>query len=694
MMDLMIIMPITAALSVVFLILLKIYLRIREYFPVSVNCWFCCKRSKVPFGDANSWDCKSCNQYNGFLEDGDYNRLIPAQYDELLNVPRFASNAREQYSGMRSSPTLCANCNSNQQMKIAQLAMFMPFNPNNYDKEIEKYSEQLEKIYGICSSCEATVAEVMKKQNKLYGLKFPNSNKNKPISKVPPVTAVKRPILLTYYATLLLCAVLFYSSTRNISQIVSIEHFIIDQIQKSIKLLPNFGLVEEKLQIISLLVMNNLNILYTWLPSHLMNYMNDSKDFFMIGTLIIVQVFELLRFRNTINLLNTGTWIILLSLKISGTAPAYLISIMQMMVSGVFIYVSVGSLRKEKHIRLRLKMRKGKLKKTVPKKSIGVIEAKAPPTSLNDSAKMKTDQKNNALMSETTTAKSPSSVCSPKLSNPQMDSSILKAHKSPSSVYSTNISQNESPNLKPRSHNDFGISDLSLGPSSQAGSVKNHLNSEPRPYCGRINDHIWARSTVLSPSRLNMDTVDSPFTTSASPPRSMNDSSGRGSIASNQHEDSVCGDRIYDKFTPTVKLTVANMAANQQFTSPHQRNYYNMFPPSEFSYPAAMSHYQFTQLQRSFSPPNSTIFLNNPPSPPTNSLLPYSPLPLFPSSFPPQFPATSSHLPSLTEAATSSKYSFFHNIVFPALVVVLVACNLSLLGLVYYREISVKNTTA
>ncbi|RZF32409.1 hypothetical protein LSTR_LSTR001873 [Laodelphax striatellus] len=217
-MDLIIIMPITAAFSVVFLILLKIYLKLREYFPVTVECWFCCKKTKVPFGEAHSWECLNCNQYNGFLEDGDYNRLIPAQYDALLNVPRFTSNAREQHCGMRSSPTLCANCNDNQEMKIAQLARFTPFNPNNFDIEIEKYSEHLERIYSICSSCESTVAEVFKKQNKLYGLKSPNSERKKLTSKMRPLTAAKRSLLFTHYATLLLGAVLFYSSTRNLSQ--------------------------------------------------------------------------------------------------------------------------------------------------------------------------------------------------------------------------------------------------------------------------------------------------------------------------------------------------------------------------------------------------------------------------------------------------------------------------------------------
>ncbi|RZF32411.1 hypothetical protein LSTR_LSTR001875 [Laodelphax striatellus] len=306
------------------------------------------------------------------------------------------------------------------------------------------------------------------------------------------------------------------------------------------------------------------------------------------------------------------------------------------------------------------------MKKPVTKKSNGVMKANVPSQSTDQNLKIA--GVNEAVISKPTTAKSPSSVHS---------TNLLKSAQSTLSANPLNCSQRETSTLKPtRSHNDFGLSDLSLGPSSESGSIRNHLNSEPRPYCGRLNDQIWSRSTVLSPSRLNMDTVDSPFTTSASPPRSqrsLNESSGRGSIASNQ--ESVCSERIYDKITPAVKLTVAN-----------QRNYYDMCPPSEFSYPAM---YQFTsQLQRTYppSPPNSTIFLNNSHSPPSNSLLPYTPLP-FP--FYPSFPQLQATPPLET---VSNKYSYFHNIVFPALVIVLVACNLSLLGLVYYREISVKNT--
>lgn len=34
---------------------------------------------------------------------------------------------------------LCRVCNINQELKIAQLAQFTPFDPNNFDYEVEQY---------------------------------------------------------------------------------------------------------------------------------------------------------------------------------------------------------------------------------------------------------------------------------------------------------------------------------------------------------------------------------------------------------------------------------------------------------------------------------------------------------------------------------------------------------------------------
>lgn len=50
-----------------------------------VDCWFCGHELRVPRVEANSFRCPSCDQYNGFKSDGDYNVRIPEQYDASLN---------------------------------------------------------------------------------------------------------------------------------------------------------------------------------------------------------------------------------------------------------------------------------------------------------------------------------------------------------------------------------------------------------------------------------------------------------------------------------------------------------------------------------------------------------------------------------------------------------------------------------
>lgn len=75
------------------------------------------------------------------LQDGDYNRDLPAQYCESLNV------TSRDYKGLQggSRPTLslgngfCQTCNLNQTLKMRALADYTPIHPDNYDKEIEDY---------------------------------------------------------------------------------------------------------------------------------------------------------------------------------------------------------------------------------------------------------------------------------------------------------------------------------------------------------------------------------------------------------------------------------------------------------------------------------------------------------------------------------------------------------------------------
>ncbi|XP_056589192.1 transmembrane protein 201 [Triplophysa dalaica] len=135
---------------------------------VDVNCWFCNKETVVPYGNRNCWDCPYCEQYNGFQENGDYNKPIPAQYMEHLNhgVSAGVPETSKTLQWVNCQMLLCKKCNSNQTLKIKQLASFIPRDDDNYDEEIEVYKHHLEQTYKLCRPCQTAVEYYIKHQNR------------------------------------------------------------------------------------------------------------------------------------------------------------------------------------------------------------------------------------------------------------------------------------------------------------------------------------------------------------------------------------------------------------------------------------------------------------------------------------------------------------------------------------------------
>ncbi|XP_053256861.1 transmembrane protein 201 isoform X1 [Podarcis raffonei] len=137
---------------------------------MTVNCWFCNQDTVVPYGNRNCWDCPNCEQYNGFQENGDYNKPIPAQYMEHLN--HVVSGAGAFYDPTKpqqwvsSQVLLCRKCNNHQTTKIKQLASFTPREEGKYDEEIEVYKHHLEQTYKLCRPCQAAVEYYIKHQNR------------------------------------------------------------------------------------------------------------------------------------------------------------------------------------------------------------------------------------------------------------------------------------------------------------------------------------------------------------------------------------------------------------------------------------------------------------------------------------------------------------------------------------------------
>ncbi|XP_071763500.1 transmembrane protein 201 [Centroberyx gerrardi] len=136
----------------------------------NVNCWFCNQNTVVPYGNRNCWDCPNCDQYNGFQENGDYNKPIPAQYMEHLNhgvsgsLP--SSETPKTLQWVNCQMLLCRKCNNNQSAKIKQLASFIPRDDENYDEEIEAYKHHLEQTYKLCRPCQTAVEYYIKYQNR------------------------------------------------------------------------------------------------------------------------------------------------------------------------------------------------------------------------------------------------------------------------------------------------------------------------------------------------------------------------------------------------------------------------------------------------------------------------------------------------------------------------------------------------
>lgn len=106
-------------------------------------------------------------------------------YNTLVQPSSKVSPGKEKIA----SNGFCKLCNINQQLKIKQLASFVPLNEDNYDEEVEKFRQvhclcifkilklyivlyvcrcQLEKSYRLCFQCEKTLTETL--QNQQYNL--------------------------------------------------------------------------------------------------------------------------------------------------------------------------------------------------------------------------------------------------------------------------------------------------------------------------------------------------------------------------------------------------------------------------------------------------------------------------------------------------------------------------------------------
>jgi len=177
--------------------LATLYRFARPRFSVQVNCHFCNKNSRVPYKQANCFNCPHCEQYNGWNTDGDYNKELDMVESETQY--RYVRDQNREEGSICNG--LCRSCNLNQELKIAQLARFPKDGP-----ELDEYTEYLEKVYRLCPECEDIVAIKLGEQNreladKLLQFKLEQSRLN------PGVLIVKRCSWLPYVHCVLAIAV-------------------------------------------------------------------------------------------------------------------------------------------------------------------------------------------------------------------------------------------------------------------------------------------------------------------------------------------------------------------------------------------------------------------------------------------------------------------------------------------------------
>ncbi|XP_071508155.1 uncharacterized protein [Diadema antillarum] len=130
-----------------------------------VECWFCQASLWVPVGEKDSFDCLECEQYNGFTEDGGYNKSIPAQFCEELNSGRPRAQGAEEQEAAQTGSRFCSVCQTNQELKIQQLAAFVPSSEERFDVEVSEYANYLEDAYRLCPACDWDVRNELNRQD-------------------------------------------------------------------------------------------------------------------------------------------------------------------------------------------------------------------------------------------------------------------------------------------------------------------------------------------------------------------------------------------------------------------------------------------------------------------------------------------------------------------------------------------------
>lgn len=98
------------------------------------------------------------------FQNGDYTYNIPEQYATPNMSTRYCRLIKQNNLHNISMNHLCADCNKQESLKVLELSNFEPKSERQYDAEMKKFKEYLEKRYPLCSKCKLTVQTVLSKQ--------------------------------------------------------------------------------------------------------------------------------------------------------------------------------------------------------------------------------------------------------------------------------------------------------------------------------------------------------------------------------------------------------------------------------------------------------------------------------------------------------------------------------------------------
>uniref|UniRef100_A0A224XHI5 Putative conserved plasma membrane protein n=1 Tax=Panstrongylus lignarius TaxID=156445 RepID=A0A224XHI5_9HEMI len=271
-MDIMFTSLLGSAVVLALIFFREFFLWLRNNIPKSVQCWFCHAKTKVEYRFANNWYCSNCNQYNGFTKDGGYNRIIDNHYEEKLNFT--ITSVGRTKDAWKSTNRLCEKCNRNQELKVQQLASFVPLNEKNYDIEIEHYRVQLEKSYKLCSNCEGLLTKIFSNERNLFSL--PRRLASGFIIK-PEVTGIGRPIL---YLNLLVSLIISLSAYVNLE---GIPPFLAAYLQKFHHFHVPLWIFKSKYLLPSGLVLNIL----AWINTFSIGLLLNTVSWIIVYTLTV-----------------------------------------------------------------------------------------------------------------------------------------------------------------------------------------------------------------------------------------------------------------------------------------------------------------------------------------------------------------------------------------------------------------------